>query len=237
MILTKRTMENLLGTAEMAINTAVSDDDVKVPLSEYNWNEQRLQEGLQLHQSAKQKYQQQVKERGDQFQAGAAVEDAYEVANPVYIEHLTLTRLALRKQPEKKDNFALRGRRKKNLFGWIEQAELFYDNVLEDEEVLKQLVRYGLTKEKLEKGRQMVLKVKNANRSQEREKSQSQEATVERNRAFDALSDWLSEFFQVCKFALAANPQVLERIGITAASEDYRRRIAESPVEEVTAVS
>jgi hypothetical protein len=140
--------------------------------------------------------------------------------------------LALRNKPKKKSKFALAESRRKDIYGWIEQAEVFYDNVLGDEEVLTDIsTRFGLTKEKLENGKQLVLKVKAANKNQEKEKSDSQQATEDRDKSFKVLSDTLSEFFQVCKFALAHKPQLLERLGILKLSEGYRRRVND-PEEE-----
>ena len=233
MFLTKKTMENTLGVAEMAITTAMNDEEVKTPLLEYNYDESRLQEGLDLHKIAKQKYQQQVKEKGEKLQARENIEKTYNEANPVYIEHITLTRMALKKRPAMKDKFSLRGSRRRDIFGWIEQAELFYKNVLEDEEALNLLSYYDLTKEKLQKGQELVLKVKTAVQTQQKEKSESQDATEKRDQAFNALSDWISDFFQVCKFALNTKPQVLERLGILALSEGYKRRRGITPEEEI----
>ena len=111
-------------------------------------------------------------------------------------------------------------------------AELFYNNALSDEEVLKLMGRYGITKEKLAKGLQLVIKVKEANEIQEAQKTVSYKATGERKKAFDDLFAWLSEFFQVCKFALASRPELLERVGVPVPSEEYREKITELTVEE-----
>jgi hypothetical protein len=224
-MITKKTMENILGIAELAFTTAKSDEEIKTPLLAYNYDDARLDQCLELHKKAKADYQKQIKERSEQFQATAALDSALEEANPVYIEHITLTRLALRNKPKKKSKFALAESRRKDTYGWIEQAEVFYDNVLGDEEVLTDIAaRFGLTKEKLEIGKQLVLKVKEANKNQEKEKSESQQATEDRDKLFNELSERLSEFFLVCKFALAHKPQLLERLGYLQLSEGYRRR-------------
>ena len=224
-MITKKTMENILGIAELAFTTAKTDEEIKTPLLEYNYDDARLDQCLEIHRQAKEDYQKQIKERSEQFQATAELENALDEANPVYIEHITLTRLALKSKPKKKSKFSLAGSRRRDIYGWIEQAEVYYDNVLGDEEVLADIAaRFGLTKEKLEIGKQLVLKVKEANKDQEKEKSDSQQATEDRDRLFAVLSERLSEFFLVCKFALAHKPQLMERLGYLQLSEGYRRR-------------
>lgn len=231
-MITKKTMENILGIAELAFTTAKTDEEIKTPLLEYNYDDARLDQCLALHKKAKEDYQKQIKERSEQFQATAELENALDEANPIYIEHITLTRLALKSKPKKKSKFSLAGSRRRDIYGWIEQAEVFYDNVLGDEEVLTDIAaRFGLTKEKLEMGKQLVLKVKEANKNQEKEKSDSQQATEDRDKSFKVLYDALSEFYQVSQFAFADRPQLLERLGYLQLSEGYRRRV-DNPDEE-----
>ncbi len=232
-MITKKTMEKILGIAELAFTTAKLDEEIKTPLLAYNYDEARLNQCLELHKKAKEDYQKQIKERSEQFQATADLEKALDEANPVYIEHISLTRLALRNKRKKKSKFALAESRRKDIYGRLEQAEVFYDNLFADEEILTELsTRFGLTKEKLEKGKELVIKVKQANQSQQKEKSESQQATLDRDKSFKALYDALSEFFQVCQFALAPRLQLLERLGYLKLSEGYRRQVEDKKDEE-----
>ncbi|UCH97859.1 MAG: hypothetical protein JSV88_13670 [Candidatus Aminicenantes bacterium] len=236
-MITKKTMENVLGIAELAFTTAKTDEEIKTPLLEYNYDDARLDQCLAVHKKAKEDYQKQIKERSDQFQATAELETALDEANPVYIEHITLTRLALRNKPKKKSKFALAESRRRDIYGWIEQAEVFYDNAFADEEVLNEIsTRFGLTREKLEKGKQLVLKVKEANKKQEKEKSEAQQATEDRDKSFKVLYDILSEFYQVSQFALVHKPQLLERLGYLKLSTGYgyRRRVNNQEEENET---
>jgi len=232
-MITKKTMEKILGIAELAFTTAKLDEEIKTPLLAYNYDEARLDQCLDLHKKAKEDYQKQKKERSEQFQATAELEKALDEANPVYIEHISLARLALKDKSRKKPKFSLAESRRKDIYGRLEQAEVFYDNVLADEEILNELAtRFGLTKEKLAAGKQLVIKVKQANKSRQKEKSESQQATLDRDKSFKVLYDALSEFFQVCQFALAARPQLLERLGYLKLSEGYRRQVEDKEDKE-----
>ena len=219
MVRSNKKMESILGNAELAISNALVNEEVKTMLMEYNYNDQRLNEGSTLQKKAKEFYQSYIKEHGQQIESTSQLEKTYEECNPLYVEHITLSRLALRNEPAKKSKFALDGERKKDLYGWIEQAELFYDNGLADEELSNKLLRYNLTREKLEKGRELVLKVKKANQTQEKEKSEAQESRRQRDATFDVLIDWISEFTTVARFACASKPELLEKLGIFVKSD------------------
>lgn len=45
-----------------------------------------------------------------------------------------------------------------------------------------------------------------------REKGESQQATQDKNKAFDAVTKWVSEFYAVAKIALEDQPQLLESV-------------------------
>lgn len=226
MSLSRKTTEELLGIAEMAFNVAKTDEKFKAPLLAYRIDDARVDEYLAIFSDAKEKYHDFVRERGEQFEATAAVEKALAEAKPVYNEHVTLARLALKENPSMKGKFGLNGRRKRRVFSWIGQAEVFYRNLLDDAEMLASLdARYGLTLERLEAGRDLVLAVKAVNSKQESEKSESQQARVDKDESLRLLQGALSEYFQVCKFAHADNPQLLERVGITVLSENYTRKV------------
>lgn len=230
MTLSKKSPEQLLGIAEMAFNVAKNDERFKAPLQAYKIDDARVDEYIAIFQDAKTKYQDFVNERGEQFEATAEVTHAVEKASPVYIEHVTLVRMMLKNNIEKQKRYAVRGQRKKDIYGWIQQAEIFYCNLLANEELLADLeVRYGLTREKLEQGQQLILQVKAATAKQQVEISESQQARVEKDRALSYLRTVLGDFFQVCKFAHRDNPQVLERAGIKVYSENYKPKVKTTP--------
>ena len=52
----------------------------------------------------------------------------------------------------------------------------------------------------------------------QKEKGESQQATKDKNNAFDALDKWVVRFFKVAKIALEDKPQLLESLGKTIRS-------------------
>lgn len=112
----------------------------------------------------------------------------------------------------------LSGTRQKSLFGWLAQANQFYQNVLSDKAILFQLKEFGTTEQKLKAGWAELAAVERANLLQEQEKGAAQAATQARDAALDELQDWLSDYWAIAKVALEDNPQLLEGMGILVRS-------------------
>ena len=212
------TMEDLLVNSKMAISNAMSDEEIKTLLLEYNYDDARYNEGLELHKKAEELYNKQKKEYSEQYKASEEFEKAYNAAKPVYLEHVELTRLAFRNDTSKLVSLGIEGSLQRQFSAWLTQARQFYDNTVKDEKVLEKISRYNLTKEKLEKGLQLISLVEEANNKQEKEKGEAQQFTKDRDKAMDELSDWIYELSVVAKFALAEKPQLLEKLGIKVGS-------------------
>ncbi|MCP5101954.1 MAG: hypothetical protein GY950_01180 [bacterium] len=230
---TRKTMEHVLGIAELAFTTARDDEKLQPLLLPYRYDRVKLDAALGLVREARTAFQTYIKEHGEQMQATVDLEAAMDLANPVYIEHITLTRLVLRDQPAKMVKFGIKGRRRRDIYGWIEQGELYYDNVFGDPDTMLKLdERFGLVEERLSAGKALVLGVKAANQHQETEKSEAQQARVDRDKIFKELCYALSDFHQVCRFAFVDKPQYLERVGVLELSEGYKRQLDDLVEEE-----
>ena len=127
-------------------------------------------------------------------------------------------RVAFKKEPGVATKLALNGRRKESFSGWLEQANLFYDNALANPDILNGLAKFGITEEKLQAGKTQVEELAALNAAQEKEKGEAQQATKTRDEALDALDDWLEDFLAIAEVALADKPQFLEALGVRVRS-------------------
>ena len=96
MVISNKTMESILGNAELAISNALENEEVKTMLMEYNYDDQRLSEGSALQKNAKELYQAFVREHGQQLEATSQLEKTYEGSNPLYIGHITCSQPSAR---------------------------------------------------------------------------------------------------------------------------------------------
>jgi hypothetical protein len=211
-------MEDLLVKSKVAIINSMSDQEIKTLLLEYNYDDSRLNEGLELRNQAEEVYQNQKKEYREQYVASQELDQTAKEADPLYNEHVDLTILAFRHEPTKLVDLGLDKKRERTFSAWLTQAIEFYKIVINDETVIEKLSRYKLTIEKLEKGRQLIIEVELANNRQEKEKGEAQDATKERDKIMAQLEDWIYEFTVICRYALKSKPQLLEKLGIKVKS-------------------
>lgn len=106
------------------------------------------------------------------------------------MRHVKIARVALKSDRGAFQKLALDGKRKVTLSGWLGQAKQFYLNALADADILAKLGQFGVTQEKLQAAQQLLQEVETANAAQEKEKGEAQQATLERDAAFEKLDDW-----------------------------------------------
>ena len=210
----KKSLADRMLAAQIAIDNAMSDVEIKSLIAAFGYDEARMNDGKGLLDAASQLQQVQQKEYGDQFQATDALNSLWAQADADYMRFIKIARVALKSEHALFQKLALNGQRKKSFSGWMAQAKQFYLNALSDPAVIEKLGGYGVTQEKLEAGKTMLQQTEEANAIQKKEKGEAQQATLERDKALDDLEGWLSDFIAISRIALEDKPQLLEKLGI-----------------------
>jgi hypothetical protein len=94
----------------------------------------------------------------------------------------------------------------------IDTMRLFYDMLHNNTELLNALQRLKITTDHINQQLANVANVQTVYAAYVQEKGESQQATQDKNKAFDEVSKWVSEFYSVAKIALEDKPQLLESI-------------------------
>ena len=228
-----KSIEKFLEKSRLSIANALIDEEIKSLLLPYTYDEARLNEGMTLYKEVDTLYEKQKNDYVKQYEAQERFITAQDVAHNTYIEHVTLTRLSLKDDPSLLKMLALDGRRRKMLAAWLRQVNRYYYNAIDNEEILEKISRYGLTNDKLKEGQKLVKEVESRNDEHERAKGAAQISTNERNKVLKEFDRWMTEFINVCRFAFKAQPQLLEKLGITVLSEGYKRKPKDKETEEV----
>jgi hypothetical protein len=213
-----KTIDEFLTEAQVAIANAQANAEIQEPLAAFGYTPEVIQQGAALYDRAQATVQQQKAEYGDQIGATAALAEAWKTTKATYIPHAQVARVALKNNPGAIAQLALNGRRKQSFSGWLEQANVFYDNALGNPDTIAALAKFGITTEKLQAGKAQVKELEALNAAQEKEKGEAQQATQTRDEALDALDDWLEDFLAIAEVALADKPQLLEALGVKVRS-------------------
>ena len=215
----RKSMDYHIQFAHQAIQSAIHSGEIKKAIAAYHYDEERMKEGLALLEKAKKRYEERHIYEAEKLKAAEVLKKALKEARAPYTEYLQMARLILKNQPEAATSLGLKGKRKRALGGWLEDARVFYTNVLKSPVFLERFAEYGITKEKLQAGKDLLDRVEQAAAEQERKKGEALYSTRERNKALKELDQWVGVLLQVCRFAMTGkNEQYLEAVGIVVPS-------------------
>jgi hypothetical protein len=207
----------------MIIN-ALSDSVIKKALEGYGYAEEKLLAGKKLYDEIavldnlrKMKY-------GERIAATAELNNAWKTAKQQYMQTLKIARVAFRENVKADKAIFLKGVRKRTLSEWLIQAQVFYDNILNDGELMEILSRYGYSPERLRQKSALLAQVVDKSFQQKKEIGEAQEVTETWDKKIDELAQWISDFRAVARVALADDPQQLEKLGILARTSPASRR-------------
>lgn len=210
----KNSIEDRLLEAEVAIKNSLDDTEILADLTNFGYNEAKLNVGKKLQEEADKLNKKQIAEYGDQYAATNEVGQAWDNADKAYMRALKVARVALKDNVKAQGTLLLSGRRKNTLSGWLDQAAVFYENLLDNTDLMAEMQNYGFSEHKLNEGKALVNEVAKAHRLKEKETGEAQDATKERDAKMDELDEWMSDFKAIARVALEDHAQRLEKLGI-----------------------
>ncbi len=209
---------NFFTEAATVLANAQEHSEIAAALDAFGYDAIVLQEGQALLDTARNLYDAQIKEYGEQHAATQAFVEASRQADKAYAAHRRLAKIAFKNDVQRKTDLHLNDRKPQAFKPWYEQARHFYTALLADTEAQTQLARYKITLEALQEAQAQVEQTLNLNNVQEQEKGEAQEATQQRNASIEALDEWLSDFRVVARIALEDTPQLLEALNLRTVS-------------------
>ncbi len=211
----RNTLGDFLQDARVLIGNSQTLPGISTALAEFGYTADRLAEGQALLQAAEDLVLKQKKEYGEQYEATAAAQTAWEAADSAYSKTLKIARLAFADDVQAITALKLSGARKASLAGWLDQATFFYGNLASQPRLVATLGRFGYTAAKLAAEKALVDTLQTKVQAQAKESGEAQKATEERDAAIKKLDAWVGELRIVLKVALADDLQTLEAVGIT----------------------
>ncbi len=225
MIYIKGTIPEFLRDARALIFGVRDDEFIKQRVLAYNITDEDISSYEAIYAQAEQAESLKSKEVGEQVAAGEISDRQVEEAYVSIRKHIDFLRLALRNDDDKYRQVFLSGPpRSKRLSAYLKYMKEMYDRVLADAEVVAKVGRYAIANTELEEGRNKVILADEAKRKHMDEMSEAQDATQQRDLAFEALKDAVDELKMVCTYALDDRPQMMEKLGVQVLSPGYKRQ-------------
>lgn len=213
-----KTIDQRLLEAKVAIENALSDNEIQGLLTPFGYDEARLTAAKTQRDNTEILHQKQKTEYGEKEAATDALGQSQAEANKEYIRNVKLGRVGLKNNTGALLKLGLVGRRKEDIAGWLTQVKQFYGNALADPAIIADLAKVGIPQARLQTGQQLVEAVEAAKLTQEKESGDAQQATLDRNNAVAEVDEWKADFTVIARIALEDKPQLLEKLGIFEAS-------------------
>ncbi len=211
---TKRELATLLAESRIALMNARNEADLQAVLQPFGYNPVRLDEGLALIESAETEAFQQENKYAERSVATLALQDKGAAARAAYVRHVKLARVAFEPGTPGYTRLALAGRRRNDRAGWMTQARLFYDTLLDDAALLDATSAYTLDREAVEAAQAALDAVETAQLEQVKATSRAQAATRRRDEAVAALRRYMKDFNRIARIATEPHPQLREKMGM-----------------------
>lgn len=205
-------IEQRLAAIETGLNAPTTIPEIGTLLAPFGYDSARIAEGQQMLAEAQSLVQQQRVEYGEQYEATEAVQQTWDAAKAVYAPTVAIGRVALKKEAAVDTALGLKGRRKRTLSGWIDQANTFYTNLLANAAWVTEMAKFNRPQPTLEAEQALVQALVAANLDQEKEKGEAQAKTRERDAKLEELYDWYSDYREIAEVALAGHPEWIELV-------------------------
>jgi hypothetical protein len=214
----------LLENSKLMFQNAKEDEEINSLLATFKVDEQQYELGLALCGKAFKLENLQIKLHGQQYRARKKFEKLYNAANETYQMHLKFLRISYEQDKEKLKEISAFGKRPRSIPDWIKQAYAFYQTTSGDEEAMTVLDSYGITAEIFQQNDSKIKEVDAAFRTHKIKLGAAQNAVDERNAVIKELDTYAKRFRAICRSALKAHPQLLEKLGIKVYSKGYKKR-------------
>ncbi|GET47808.1 hypothetical protein RCZ02_06390 [Capnocytophaga felis] len=189
------------------------EGDLKTELAEYGYDDAKIAEGKALYDEARKTFDANIKETREETSASLAFQEKYQNVQKKYSTHRKKARIVFEDNEEALRQLKLKGSAARAIAAAMEEMRAFYQLLDTTPNLLTPLKQLKINEEDVKNQLQELPEVEKAYATYLQEKGESQQATRDKNKAFETLDKWVSKFHKVAKIALEDRPQLLEAFG------------------------
>lgn len=189
------------------------EGDLKTELAEYGYDDAKIAKGKALYDEARKTFDANIKETREETSASLAFQEKYQNVQKKYSTHRKKARIVFEDNEEALRQLKLKGSAARAIAAAMEEMRAFYQLLDTTPNLLTPLKQLKINEEDVKNQLQELPEVEKAYATYLQEKGESQQATRDKNKAFETLDKWVSKFHKVAKIALEDRPQLLEALG------------------------
>lgn len=200
---------------QVVIYVTEKDPEVQKRMAAFGMTDKRLQEGNTLLNNAKLLKNTVDNHYEDRWTIAQQIEANQQTCRSAFREHADVVRIAFRNEPVLLHGLKIQ-RISKRKWDWTEQALHFYTLI---EVHAARLKPFGISKEVITQAKASVEALIALKNDRMKQKGLTEDSTLAKREAFQALKRWVQEFRTTARFAYKDNPQRLEMFGIPVSSK------------------
>ena len=208
----RRTEAQILQRYGVLFENVKKDTVLAAELAEYGYDAAAIAQGEALYNTLIEKYDANKTETAQETTAYAVFSNAFETTLSTYKTDRKKAKIVFKNQPDVLKNLQLNKSLIERNATMIDAMRLFYEMLQNNAEWVNALQRLKITTDHVNQQLANVTNVQTVYATYVQEKGESQQATQDKNKAFDEVNKWVSEFYSVAKIALEDQPQLLESI-------------------------
>jgi len=210
----KTTEADYLAQVEMALTNCQTKEEIATILAEFAYDAEKIAEGKAIYNETVSIWKQNQIEADEQSQAYAVFSSLYEKLDGEYGSLKKRAKIIFRKDEEVLKQLGLKGSKPRTQAKFIVACEKIFEELQKDNALLKKLAPMKVNGKVINDGLKLITEVKEARFNFHTEKSENEQATINKDQAITKLDDWMDDFYAVAKIALEDEPQFLEALGI-----------------------
>ncbi|MEK7676944.1 MAG: hypothetical protein AAB676_14010 [Verrucomicrobiota bacterium] len=221
----KHSIADQLDAARILIDNSLLDPEIQAAVAEQGYDEAELKQGQELLKAAENTCKEKTQKAGGQKAATAEVEQTFKAGQKACQALAKVARKRFTQNPALLEKLGLTGSMPRTTAEFIIAGRTLFDNALKDPEILAGLAKRKYTETKLKTEREKIEAFAKADQTQEAAKGTAQAGTSDQAGNLEALNNWVAEYRENAKLALADKPQLLPKIGLAlrASKTDAQR--------------
>lgn len=212
------TETEILERYRVAFENVANQTEIASIMAEFGFDPASIAGGKTIYEETRQSYDFNKQEDDETSEAYSNFSTKKALLERTYKLHRKKAKVIFRNQPETLKKLEIDGSMPLSYTKWLEMVKKFYKVSLKHENIQQKLIRLKVTTEHLIATDLLIDELGQSRSFYLREKGESQDATKQKDAAFDKIDDWMSEFYAVAKIALEDNPQLLEALGLIVRS-------------------
>lgn len=190
-----------------------NNETIKTKLAEYGYDDQEMAKGNALYTKAIEKIDDNKTKTTEELLSYDNFTIKLAELKKLYAEDRKVVKIIYKNDERHLSSLGVKGKASIRISDILNSADTLYKQLKANPTLRTRLEKVKIDESYVDERISILEEVKALYKSYGLSKGESQQATIDKNKAFADLEEWVREFYAIAKIALKENPQLLESLG------------------------